>query len=82
MVEEPPEVCLEVKPLGALVRDVVVGGFIGSRLGDTFLGSLRLWTGLLGAESLSFPAGFRIERIRLNPVVEDIAGCEESKVSR
>lgn len=46
---EPPETCLEVKPVCALVRDVavaivdvvVVGGFIGSRLGDMFLDPLR-----------------------------------------
>lgn len=53
---EPPETCLEVKPVCALVRDVVVvvavaavvvvaalvGGFMGSRLGDMFLDPLRL----------------------------------------
>jgi hypothetical protein len=37
---------------------------------------------LLGADSLSFPSGFRIERVRLNPAVEDMAGCEELKTSR
>lgn len=71
-VEELPETCLEVKPVGTLVRVVVVaavavavdvvvvdeaildgkvdlfvrGFFIGRRLGDTFLVSIRLWAAL------------------------------------
>ncbi len=91
MVYELPEACLEVEPVGALVRVVVVedeaveeavadrtvGGLIGSRLGDTFLASFRPWTGRFWTDSLSLTAGFRIERVRLTPVVEDMVHCQE-----
>lgn len=65
-IEELPETCLEVKPVGALDRVVVVGfvvvvvdedivagkvdlfikGFMGRRLGDTFLVSICFWAAL------------------------------------
>lgn len=59
------------------VADRVVGGLIGSRLGDVFLASLRAVTGWFDAASLPLTVEFRTERVRLMPVVEDMIHGKE-----
>lgn len=71
----------EAAALAAADRVVIVG-FTGSRLGERVLVSLRV-VGPSRWVALSLPAvGWRIERVRLKPVVDDMVRSLRSLMFR